>query len=219
MTTVYIVRHCEAYGNKARIFQGTTDCDITETGARQLESLAERFRTVPLDKVYTSPLIRAKKTAEAMNRYHAAPLVVEPGIIEIDGGEIEGISWVDFPKTKPVLEYNWSVEPHKFAPRGGESMKELYARVSKTLQRLVEENKGKTVALATHGCVIRNMMCYASGRPVEQLKEVKWADNTGVFLLQYEGDGLPEIKLFNDFSHLPEDCLPNASRIGHVEVK
>lgn len=219
MTTVYIVRHCEAYGNKARIFQGTTDCDITETGARQLKSLAERFRTVHLDKVYTSPLIRAKKTAEAINRYPGAPLVVEPGIIEIDGGEIEGISWVDFPKTKPVLEYNWSVEPHKFAPRGGESMQALYNRVSNVLQHLVSENKGKTIALATHGCVIRNMMCYASGLPIERLKEVKWADNTGVFLLRYEGEALPKIELFNDFSHLPENCLPNFSRIGHIEVK
>ena len=219
MTKVYLVRHCEAYGNKARIFQGTSDCDITETGARQLTFLAERFKTVAVNAVYSSPLIRAKKTAEAVNRYHNAPLIIEPGLIEINGGEIEGISWVDFPKTKPVLEYTWNFEPHRFAPKGGEAMTAVFKRAAETLRRLVQQNQNKTIVLASHGCVIRNIMCHEMGLPIERLNEVKWADNTGVFYLEYGAGQLPEIKLFNDCSHLPADCLPNAHRIGHVEVK
>lgn len=219
MTRVYLVRHCEAYGNKARVFQGTSDCDITETGARQLHYLAERFKTIAFDAVYSSPLLRARKTAEAINRYHHAPLTIEPGLIEINGGEIEGISWVDFPKTKPVLEYAWNFEPHRFAPKGGEKMTEVFARAAETMQRLLQQNAEKTIVLASHGCVIRNIMCHEMGLPIERLNEVKWADNTGVFCLEYSGDGLPNITLFNDYSHLPADCLPNAHRIGHIEVK
>lgn len=61
MTKIYIVRHCEAMGNIKRLFQGSSDFDITEFGAEQLEYLKIRFKNIPLDKVYTSPLIRAKK--------------------------------------------------------------------------------------------------------------------------------------------------------------
>ena len=216
MTGVYIVRHCEAYGNRARVFQGISDCEVTELGMRQLDYLAERFRGISFDKIYSSPLKRAYQTAEAVNRYHGLPITVEQGLIEINGGEIEGIGWEDFPKTKPVLEYNWNIEPHKFSPLGGEAMTAVYKRAHETLARLVQENNEKTIVLATHGCVIRNLMCHEMGLPIERLNEVPWADNTGVFYLQYEGSDLPEIKLFNDYSHLPQECLPSASRIGHA---
>ena len=63
MTSIYIVRHCEALGNVMRIFQGLTDLDISENGAKQLEYLKERFSGIQLDKVYSSPLIRTRKTA------------------------------------------------------------------------------------------------------------------------------------------------------------
>ena len=50
MTKIYIVRHCEAIGNVKRIFQGSTDLDISETGAKQLEYLKKRFADIPLDR-------------------------------------------------------------------------------------------------------------------------------------------------------------------------
>ena len=56
MTTIYLVRHCEAMGNINRIFQGHTDEEISENGRMQLERLAERFRGIHLDAVYSSPL-------------------------------------------------------------------------------------------------------------------------------------------------------------------
>ena len=61
-----MVRHCEALGNVKRLFQGSTDLDISETGEKQLEYLKRRFEEIKLDRVYTSPLIRAYKTALAI---------------------------------------------------------------------------------------------------------------------------------------------------------
>ena len=52
MTKVYMIRHCEAMGNVARVFQGTSDFDISETGAIQLEYLKERFKDIHIDKIY-----------------------------------------------------------------------------------------------------------------------------------------------------------------------
>lgn len=214
MTDLYIIRHCEAVGNRDRTFQGTSDCDITELGEKQLEYLAERFKNIKPDAVYSSPLKRAYLTAQAANKFHGLQVIKVEGLIEIDGGEIEGVSWVDFPITRPEIEYAWSFEPHNFHPNGGESMRSVYVRSWKAVKEIVAENDGKTVFLASHGCTIRNIICNALGRPVEQLNTVDWADNTGVFHLRFENkDKLPEVLLFNDISHLPEECLPEKSRI------
>lgn len=74
LTTIYLVRHCEAMGNINRIFQGHTDEEISDNGRLQLEKLAERFRDIHLDALYSSPLKRAYRTAEAVNRYHQLPI-------------------------------------------------------------------------------------------------------------------------------------------------
>ncbi|MBR6533831.1 MAG: histidine phosphatase family protein, partial [Clostridia bacterium] len=48
MTIIYLVRHCEAYGNLNRLFQGVSDFDISEMGAKQLEFLKKRFENIQL---------------------------------------------------------------------------------------------------------------------------------------------------------------------------
>ena len=76
MTKVYIIRHCEAQGNLMRIFQGYTNLDITELGGKQLEALKQRFNKIHIDKVFSSPLTRAKKTGLAIIGDKGLPLEV-----------------------------------------------------------------------------------------------------------------------------------------------
>ena len=70
VTKLYLIRHCEALGNINDTFQGSIDEDITDKGQRQLDKLAERCKNIPFDVIYSSPLIRAVKTAQAADRYH-----------------------------------------------------------------------------------------------------------------------------------------------------
>lgn len=217
MTDLYIIRHCEAEGNVKRFFQGVSDCDISECGKKQLELLAERFKSIEIDAIYSSPLKRAYRTAEAVNKYHNLPIKINEKLIEINGGEIEGIGWEDFPITRPVLEYRWNMEPHLFHPEGGEAMSSVYKRCWEAVQEIVSENRDKKIAITSHGCTIRNIMCHAQGKPIEELNSVDWADNTGIFLLRFEDIGkLPQIIMFNDYSHLTPDCLPAKSRIRRI---
>ena len=69
MTNIYLVRHCQAVSNKIRVYHGVKNCDVTEIGRRQLDCLAERFKDVKIDCIYTSPLLRATRTADAVNKY------------------------------------------------------------------------------------------------------------------------------------------------------
>ena len=201
MTKLYIVRHCEARGNIDRIFHGHTDSDISEKGKTQLERLAQRFQDVPLDAVYASPLKRTRLTAAAVNTYHDLPVHIHPGLIEIHGGYMEGRPWSEFPLTHPEDARLWNMEPHLFIPEGGEAMADVYDRIWKSVTEIAAVEAGHTVAVASHGCAIRNLLCRAKGWPISRLAEEPWCDNTGVSLLEFENGGC-RLVFENDISHL-----------------
>ena len=88
---LYLVRHCESLGNRENIFQGQLDLDISATGEKQLALLTLRFRNIPIDAVYSSPLKRAYKTAEAVDLYHSLPIIKLPELMEVDVGALSGM--------------------------------------------------------------------------------------------------------------------------------
>lgn len=71
---------------------------------------------------------------------------------------------------------------------------------------LAARHPGKTVLLASHGCAIRNLLCWAHGWPIERLNDVNWGENTCVSVLEVDESGTPRLLLENDASHLPADC-------------
>lgn len=202
MTRVILIRHCEAEGNVKQIFQGHTDAPITENGRRQLELLALRLRNTPIDVLYSSPLVRAYQTAEAVNQYHNLPILQDAGLIELNGGEWEGVPWMELPEKFPDMEEIWWKTPYEFSPKEGESMREIYDRIWNTVIELVKTNPGKTIAVTSHGCAIRNFLCRAQGWPIEQLNDMDWSDNTAVSIIDFDDALRSTIVLKNDSSHL-----------------
>lgn len=216
MTKIYVVRHCEAAGNQKRLFQGSTDCDITELGVRQLEFLSERFKNIPIDSIYTSPLVRARKTAEAIRAERDIRIIDLQGLAEIHGGIVEGKPFLETFKSSPELAEIWNNHPEDFAPEGGEPMRDAYKRIWDTVLSIVQENKGKTVALATHGGVIRCLNCRLLYGTVSRLKDTSWCENTSVSLVTFDDNLGGTLKYMNDHSHLPDEFLPKRSRLAEV---
>lgn len=204
MTRVYLVRHAEAQGNILRIFQGRIDADVSENGMRQLERLREKFKNIELDKVYSSPLIRAYKTAQAANYYHGLPVTTLDGLKEIDGGRWEGEKWEEIPNLFPKENDAWVNEPWLFAPQGGETMRHVYDRIWNTILSIVKDNKDCRILVASHGCAIRNFICRAKGLPLERLKEIDWFENTSVNIIDFDDDLCPHIVRENDAEHLDD---------------
>ena len=204
MTTIYLVRHCESRGNNDRIFQGHTDEEISENGRMQLEKLAERFRDIHLDAIYASPLKRAYRTAEAVNRYWQLPIHTDKRLMEINGGRWEELLWEVLPDRFPEKWADWCERPWLFAAEDGEPMQEVYSRMAEALTEIAANHPGETVVVASHGCAIRNALCWAAGRPIERLQETPWCDNTAVSVLEFN-EGRPVIRLANDCSHLNEE--------------
>lgn len=204
-TTVYLIRHAEAEGNCKRIFQGMHDADLSENGHRQLERLAERCRNYPFDAVYASPLRRAHKTAIAANRYHNLPIVLDEGLREINGGHWEGVLWESLPELYPEENRMWEDQPWRFAPEGGETMREVYDRIWAAVTALVEKHRGQNLCVVSHGCAIRNFLCRALDKEIERLNEVSWCDNTAVSIIEFDENLRSHVVLLNDASHLDEE--------------
>ena len=106
VTKLYIVRHCQSAGNAGGRFQGRFDGPVNEQGEKQLELLALRFRNEKLDAIYSSPLIRAYRTAEAINKYHGLPIHKDNGQLEIDVGEMENKLLTDIGREYPQLAHD-----------------------------------------------------------------------------------------------------------------
>jgi broad specificity phosphatase PhoE len=199
---LYIIRHCEADGNVKEVFQGRTDGDITEKGACQLEQLRERCRDIPFDVIYTSPLIRAKKTAEAVNAVHNVPLIEDAELMEIDGGDMEGVKWADLPALFPDTYKLWVKDIANFQAPNGESTRGLYERVKSAILRIISANEGKTVGVFSHGGAMYGMLAFAHGLSADELTENPfWCENTGISRVDFTGNE-PAPVFVNDFKHI-----------------
>lgn len=214
VTTVYLVRHAQAEGNEKRLFQGYYNGAVSPMGWRQLEQLAEYAKTLPLEAVYSSPLTRAMETAKAVARYHDGLTVqVREGLIEINGGDWEGKPWDCFPTDYPEENEHWENSPWLFQAPNGESMPQVYRRIVDAVMEIVKENAGKTIAVVSHGCAIRNFLTFAKGLPVEGITQTGWCDNTAVSKIEFDGAFTPHIIYENSTSHLAEETKTFARQL------
>lgn len=204
VTTIYLIRHAEAEGNAEEFFQGNIDTALTEKGIRQLDPLAERFREIPLDAIYFSPYQRTRLTAEAVNRLHGLNMIPEYELREINGGEWEGRAWAELPLAFPESYEKWTKHMADFTAPYGDSMCDVWKRMTEALARIERENRGKTVAVVSHGCALRNFLCFVEFGDAERLGDVGWADNTAVSCVRYDTEKGWSLVFKNDSSHLPE---------------
>ena len=204
MTRIYFVRHCEAEGNTRGVLQGRSDCDVSGNSAKQLELVSLRLRNVPFAAFYSSPLKRAYKTAQAIDRYHNLEIIKDKRLIEIDMGDWEGRSWADIEKESPAILRVWNEDPGEFQAPNGESVRGVCDRIWAAAQAVARENEGKTVCVVSHGCAIRTFLCRALGKPLSAMNEIPWCDNTAVSVVEFENRAARVVRM-NDASHIPPE--------------
>ena len=207
VTEIYLVRHCESRANTDKLIAGVSDVEITEKGRKQLDYLAERFKDLPLDVVATSPLTRARLTAEAVNRYHGVPVEDWPAFIEMDCGDYELTRLADMPEADRDC---WLHKPSEFQAKNGESMRGVYDRAAAGFRELLETYRGKKIAVTTHGGLLRCLYCYVTGQSLEAIDEAPFCGNTSISHLQVAEDGTVQILGLNDMEHLAslQDITP-----------
>jgi len=204
MTRIYLIRHAEAEGNLYRRIQGWYNGLITENGFRQIDALAQRFRDIPIDAVYSSDLARTMTTAAAVYKPKNLPLYTDVALREIHMGWWEDHPWAEIRRSDPEEFAQFLSASPVWKVSGGESLDEVRQRVGKALQKLALRHDGQTIAVFSHGSAIRNALTWLKGRPVEDCVKLPHGDNTAVSLLEFHGEQA-NIVFENDNSHLPSD--------------
>lgn len=211
-TRILLVRHGESVGNDMGIFQGHIDCDVSENGKKQLDLLSIRLRNVPLDAIATSPLLRARRTAEGINRFHHLPVEIYDDLIEIDGGDYNGTLWSELPARFPEQNDKWYHDPANFEAPHGDAMREVYERIWRGLLAVVRDHRGQTVCVVSHGSAIRNAICRILYGTIDRLGDTPWSDNTGFSTIDFADDDTPRIVKLNDASHLTPETSSMAKQ-------
>lgn len=213
---LYLVRHCESLGNRENIFQGQLDLDISATGEKQLALLALRFRNIPIDAVYSSPLKRAYKTAEAVDLYHSLPIIKLPELMEVDVGALSGMKLDKAFADYPVFAEKWQNSPQNCIFPEGETTAEVYDRAKKALARVKADCMGKTAVITSHGFLLRCMACEILEHDIECLSDIRIGGNTSVSEFYIGKDGSVETVRLSDKSHLPKELLGDPNQyIAH----
>lgn len=203
MTRIYLIRHGEAEGNIYRRAHGHYDGHITARGLRQIDALAERFKDVPLDELYSSDLSRTKATAGAITRYHDLEMHLESRLREVRMGSWEDIPWGNLSHDFPEQMRAFNDDPDRWYAPGCETFPELRRRMRGIVTELAQKHPDQTIACVSHGMIIRSLVSELLGVRSEEIYKVPHGDNTSVTLLEAEGEAL-RVVFYNDNSHLPE---------------
>jgi len=199
MTTVYITRHGQTLWNIDYRFQGQKDSELTEKGINQAKLLSERMKDVHIDCIYASPLKRTVETAKVIRGDRNIEIIKEDGFRELSFGDYEGRTKEELVlegKGKEITDIFNYVEEAK-APNG-ESLKELYDRVSKTLDSVLDKQKGKTIFIVTHGAALLAFYKYFSE---ENKYYPKVMSQTSLTKVVDKGEGF-KFEYVNDIQHL-----------------
>ena len=152
----YIVRHGQTEGNKLKTLQGRSNRPLNELGMEQAKTLGEYFADegIRFDRVYSSPLERAKQTAR-LAAGDDAEIIVDDRIIEIDYGPYEGASLMDPPEEIKVFFADFVNNPQ---PEGIEPLDEIVARMGEFLEEI--SGCQGNVLISTHAIAMKGGLEY-----------------------------------------------------------
>lgn len=199
MTRLFIIRHAEAEGNLFRRIHGHYDSNVTHDGLKQIKALEERFRDEAIDACYSSDLVRTQVTAQAVHVPRKMTLVLEGGFREVDLGPWEDLPFGYLERYHREKMTAFSHDPTEWHVAGAEDYVDYQRRFLETLESVAQRRPNQTVAIFTHGCVIRAML-----EGLFPDREAGHCDNTGVTLLEYDNGTYREVYR-NDNSHLPPE--------------
>ena len=189
MTTLIFVRHGQSESNLQRRFTGQRETPLTELGKKQACKTAEDLKDYPIDRIYASDLGRAMETARPTAESHGLPIIPNPNFREIDAGLWEGMLYDEIKEVYPETYQQWLTNVGAAHPDGGEKVEDLATRVYAETRRVLEENRGKCVAIFTHATPVRMMGCLWHGMSPLGASKLPFCGNASVSIAEYEDDG------------------------------
>jgi ribonuclease H / adenosylcobalamin/alpha-ribazole phosphatase len=203
-TKTLLLRHGQTALSTERRFAGRGDIPLTEVGESQAAEAAARLAARGgIDLIVTSPLQRARRTAEAVARATGVTMQVEDDLAETDFGKWEGLTFAEASERWPDELSAWLASGDA-APPGGESFGATASRVGAALDRLLAAHEFRTLLLVSHVTPIKLLACRAMLAPLAALFRIN-LDVASLCEIDWYADGPAVVRSLNDTAHLRQD--------------
>jgi broad specificity phosphatase PhoE len=198
---LYLVRHGETESNRQSLALGRADVPLNARGEEQAMRLGKALSVEPISAVYTSPLTRAARTAQAIADARNLIPQVKPGLIEMDIGEADGLTFPELRERFPGLLEAWvSDEGPNHPMPGGERLIDVQKRGWDVVQSLAAIHPNDHVCAVTHNFVILTILATALGTESSSFRRLRH-EVAAISILDV-GPSRVRIKRLNDTCHL-----------------
>jgi len=202
-----LVRHGESQWNQIGRYQGQLDAPLSELGLRQADALGTRLANEKLDAIYSSPLQRARRTADALAHYHSSLSIQEDSaLLEIHHGDWQGLYAAEVRERYPELLEEWRTFPTRCQMPNGESFSNILKRTLNFRERVCREHSSDaTIVASTHDVVVKILIADALGMHMDRINRL-WITNASISVIEYTED-VPFLVSLSEACHL-----------GHLET-
>jgi ribonuclease H / adenosylcobalamin/alpha-ribazole phosphatase len=181
-------------------YGGVTDVPLDDTGLAQATAAAKRLGDDDLDAIVSSPLLRARQTAEAVAGQCGLPVEVDEGFREMDFGEWEARTFAEIQERWPSELKAWLADPLA-TPPGAETFADSTARTLEALDHVLAAHPGQRVLVVSHVGPIKSLICAALGAPPSAIFRMH-LDIGALCAVDWYPDGPSVLRSYNDTFHL-----------------
>lgn len=181
---LYLIRHGQTDWNIQGKIQGSHDIPLNDTGRAQARLVAEGMDHRPVTKIFSSTLMRAVETARTVGDRQNVDIYLVPGLIEVEFGRWEGMTWEEIKEKYPEEHERWFMNPVDVAPPGGETQTEVMERVAGAVETVMGMTNGREdIAVVSHGATIAYMISYLMRDHSEESEII--VDNASITTVNY----------------------------------
>jgi alpha-ribazole phosphatase len=199
-TRIILVRHGETAWNQENRWQGSQGTRLSERGRRQCEQVAEALGAAGVSAIYSSPLERAKESAEIIAQRLNIPVKYTEALRERDVGQWEGLTDDEVKQRFPEERAAHLAHPGTFAAPGGESREDVFARAAEFIEQVAADHPGQVVLVVAHAGPIKSAVAHALRAPVHAWPRMD-VENASITIIEGQPGSLRVIRV-NDTSHL-----------------
>jgi broad specificity phosphatase PhoE len=217
--TLVLTRHgLTTRSNPEQHLGQTIDVPLSEEGRTQAIALAERIAPIAFERIVSSPLLRARQTAQAIAEAPCPsprpPIETDPRLLEMDYGDWEGLTYEQIDAHDAAGRRRWEANPGELACPGGESGNQVADRARSFLSDLLDRDdrlhdandpKERPVLVVAHSTLNRILLCVALAIPIGEFRARIVQSQVNLTALQWQQGATPDrtkLLLLNDVAHV-----------------
>lgn len=183
-TKIYLIRHGESQQNIDDVLSGVTDIPLSEKGKEQCSVLARYFEGMKINRVFATPLQRAKDSAKLIFPKHESLIEIAESLIEFNYGDYEGYKRSEYDSSNDKIIQQWITAPSNLTFPGGDNIQEHAQRTLTGITKLASENKEGILACISHRTTIRLILSQIIGLHLDNFRSLP-CSNCGISEITY----------------------------------